>query len=362
MCHFAMGRYIAHGRSAAKGNRFPPACPPTSSSLLTMFNHPAFDIYSFEDIPLDRDCFLMDESYLEEYERSLLATFSGSAYENPVGYISYAAVRKINADSIEVSWYPNVHDRFHEVLITVPKSEIVICVASWRWDEKPHIFVKAGWLDKLHVKAYSVFGFIDAIGVKEALQTGTITRDRLIALRNEIDLLGSSYPQISFISFADSVLVKSNWYVGHVHSEVTYTYEPEIFLTVVKDFQRIFQATLGLNVYAVLTQGNNEYYDDSLLHISPSLNHVCLNSLGLPFAQLLAIDQAVKKSLRDGRHLPSELYMDELFFRSLNFSFAFSEKTIPKYTYRNKMSGTSAFYYPAQLSQVLDNLATDSTP
>ena len=37
-----------------------------------MFEHKDFDIYSFESVPTDRDCYLMDESYLEAYEKYML--------------------------------------------------------------------------------------------------------------------------------------------------------------------------------------------------------------------------------------------------------------------------------------------------
>ncbi len=225
---------------------------------------------------------------------------------------------------MEISWYPNIHDRFHEVTVTLNKAEFITCVASRKWDEKPHIFAKRGWLDTLHLKRYSVFGFIDAIGVKGALTQGTITRDRLVALRDSIDEFGGFYPQVSFISFADNVLVKSNWSVGHVESTVQYTYEPEVFLPIIKGVQDIFRDKLGLSVYAVLTQGYNEYYDDGLLHISASQNHVCLNSLGVPFTQLLAIDSAARSNIKEKVHPPAEIYMDELFFRSLRCKFQFN--------------------------------------
>ncbi len=281
-----------------------------------MFTHPDFDVYGLDELPVDRDCYLMDEIYLEDYEKQMLRVFSGSAYEMPIGYISHVAVRAIDPASLELSWYL-VHERFHEIRVVLPKPEIITCIGSWKWDEKPHIFVKTTWLNDLHLQSYSVFGFIDAIGVKKAIKDGAITEKRLVALRDEIDELGKSYPQVSFISFADSVLVKSNWSVGMVNSDVKYTYKPEIFLITIKELQRIFEKTLGLAIYAVLTQGYNEYYNDSLLHISSSQNHVCLNSLGLPFAQLLAIDNAVKGNIRKKAHRPSEVYMDEYFFRSL---------------------------------------------
>jgi hypothetical protein len=320
-----------------------------------MFEHPYFDVYRFDAIPLDRDCFLMDVAYIEDYEKSLLSVFSGGDYE-PIGYISYAAVRRINDTSLEVSWYP-VLDRFHEVVITLPQTEFVTCVGSWRWDEKPHIFVKSTWLENLYLRRHSVFGLVDAIGVKEAIQKGTLTRERLLVLREEIDKLGKSYPQISFISFADSVLIKSNWSVGHVKSNVRYTYQPEIFITTVKELRSLFWRILGLSVYAVLTQGTNEYYEDSLLHISESKNHVCLNSLGLPFADLMAIDEAARLHIREKVHEPSDLYIDEHFYHSLKFTFMHQKfGAIKKYSYTGKIRGALGYYYAAQLPEILGNL------
>jgi hypothetical protein len=203
-----------------------------------------------------------------------------------------------------------------------------------------------------------VFGLIDAIGTKVALGKGSLSREKLLLLRNEIDKLAKRYPVVSFISFADSVLIKSNWSVGHVHSEVKYTYEPEIFITIVKEFQSIYKNTLGLDVYAILTQGSNEYYEDSLLHISESKNHICLNSLGVAFAELMSINESVRSSIKAPKvHEPSELYMDEQFYNSLKFKFDFQKSVRNnKNKYRRKMVGTDGVYYYCQFQDILDNL------
>lgn len=37
-----------------------------------MFTHKDFDVYEYKDIPLNRDLFMMDESFMEEYEKNLL--------------------------------------------------------------------------------------------------------------------------------------------------------------------------------------------------------------------------------------------------------------------------------------------------
>ena len=60
-----------------------------------MFDHPNFDRYSFEEVPLDRDIYLMGEEWASEYERNFLNVFAGGSDEN-IGYISCAAARAIS--------------------------------------------------------------------------------------------------------------------------------------------------------------------------------------------------------------------------------------------------------------------------
>jgi hypothetical protein len=320
-----------------------------------LFDHEKFDVYSFEDTPLDRDCYIIDEVYIKEYEQSMLDFFNGKAYES-VGNVGFVAPIKVHTNSIELSWYPNIHDRFHEVVIKLPKEAYITCVGCWQCDEKPHIFVKSDWLKSVYLRLYSVFALVDAIGVKEALQNGSLSREKLILLRDEVDILSKQYVDISFISFADSILLKSNWSVGHYESDVKYTYNPEVFIEIVKELQSTYRNTLGLSVYAVITQGSNEYYDDPLLHISDTQNHICLNSLGIPFAELMAIQNTVRTSIRMKIHEPAELYMDKLFYNSLKLKFEFDKQKGNKNTYRAKMMSDDSFYYYAQCQDIVDNL------
>ena len=142
-----------------------------------MFDHPLIEKYGFEDIPLDRDVYLMDEKWMAEYKATLLGMIVGGGGDTAdVGYVSYASVRVAEESAIELSWSPNVFDRFHEVKISLPKDQFVDCIGCSEWDEKPRIFVKGDWLTNLHLRAYSVFAMVDAIGVKSALKNGTLTR------------------------------------------------------------------------------------------------------------------------------------------------------------------------------------------
>jgi hypothetical protein len=320
-----------------------------------MFDHPHIDKYNFEEIPLDQDLYLMDEKWMSQYQAALNTMLQGGPYD-PVGYISYAAARSISQHAVELSWYPNIYTRFHEMRISLPRDQFVSCIGCWRFDEKPHIFVRGAWLDNLHLRSYSVFTLVDAIGVKTALERGEITRDRLVALREAIDGIAARYEEISFISFGDSLLLKSNWSVGQFDSHIKYTYQPEIFIRLIEQLQEPYRNLLGLDIYAVLTQGSNEYYDDALLHISRTQNHISLNSLGLPFTQLLEIDRAARNAIKTGQHPPGELYMDENFFHSLSFDHHFKKKECPRGNYRASMMTGDAFYYVSTRRQILDNI------
>jgi|CXWL01.1.fsa_nt_gi hypothetical protein len=320
-----------------------------------MFQHQNFDKYTFEDVPLNRDLYLVDECYLQEYEKMMLKFFDGDEYQY-IGYISFVAARKINENSIELSWYANTSERFHEISITLLRDQFVVCVGSWRCDEKPRIFVKSQWLENIYLRSYSVFALIDAVGVKDALESGEITRDKLIKLRTEIDTLSAKHPNISFISFADSLLLKSNWSVGFFKRSISYSYEPEIFIYLSKEIDAIYKVTLGLSTYAVIAQGSNEYYEDSLLHISKAKNHISLNSLGAPFAQLMEIEKTARSSIRSKSHSPAELYMDEQYYHSLKYKHGFDKNAGANNVYQSKMTGSPCKYYYSSVSNILSNL------
>lgn len=329
---------------------------PPDQSETELFTHSYFDVYRWEEVPLNRDCYLMEDSYLEEYEKYSLDLFESSHDRDPVGYVSYVAVRKIDESSLQLSWYANVSTRFHELTIRLPRDAFIACVGCGRYDDKPHIFVKSDWLLALHEKAFSAFALVDAIGVKNALRNHSLSRDTLFQLRDRIDRLAARFDSVAFVSFADSLLLKSNWSVGHFRSSVKYTYDPDVLLLVIRQLRRIYREVTGLKIYAILTQGANEYAADSLLHISASGHHVSLNSLGIPFAELTAIDHAVSLNIKAGLHAPAELYIDEKFLHSLRFDFSFDRDALPRSLYRARMMSTDGRYYLTSIERSLRNL------
>jgi hypothetical protein len=324
------------------------------------FRHPEFRTYRFEDVPLNRDVFLIDECWLPEYEDARIELFNGGDWR-PVGYISYAAVRGVSPESLEISWYPNIYDRFHEVWVRLPRAAFITCVKTPRWDEKPHIFVKGTWLSALHHRPYSAFALVDAIGVKVALSKGQLAGSTLVRLRDRIDTIAAANPRVAFVSFADSLLLKVNWFAGQYRSEtgysdVSYSYAPESLITLMPTIAQAFKDEVGLGIYAAISQGVNEYEDTALLHRSKEGNHVSLNSLGLPFAQLLAIDGAVRKAIGEGQHSPAELYLDEQFYHSLRFMYGFDKDQLPQASYRAPLVSSLSQYVYTDCETILRNL------
>lgn len=308
-----------------------------------MFEHEIFEVYEFEKIPLGRDCFLMDQKYMKEWEECL-AVRNGHESEK-IGFVGFVAARQVSGDVVELSWYLNIFSRYHPITIQLPRSKFVACAGATNCDEKVHIFVDSEWFDSLTKRLYAVFGMVDAIDMKDALKSGAISRKALEELRNGIDGIASAFPDVAFVSFADSILLKGHWSTEYVIKGAPQTYQPEQFLEIYRRCRNLFKSTLGLNAYGIFTQGANEFYEDALLHISNSKNHIGLNSFGTPFAQLMDIDIAARMAIRKELHSPADLYLEQYFFATLNFKSHSGKEGIPSSTYESKILGTTKDYY-----------------
>ncbi|MDE2259872.1 MAG: hypothetical protein KGK17_06070 [Betaproteobacteria bacterium] len=322
-----------------------------------MFDHQDFKLIQFDEIPLDQDLFVRDVVCMPGYEGEWIKCFNGEDGDPyGMGYVSYVAARSIGNDWVELSWYPNINDRFHEVPVFLPKSAFVACVEVWKFDGKPTIFVKSEWLTELYERPLTAFAVIDGIGIKDLLRTGKLQSQLLRNLRDRIDEIADRHPDFAFISFADSLMVKQLWSVGHVHSTIKYTYSPETLFPVVSELMSVFEETLGVSAYAIMTQGLNAYADDTNLHRSVNGNHVSLNALGLPFAQLMAIDEAARMAIKSNTHDPAELYLDSMFFRSLKMKSEFDKNQLGTHVYRSPMTKSDAKYVATSVKEVMDNI------
>ena len=109
-----------------------------------MFEHEKFDKYAFENVPLNRDIYLIDEKWMSKYEASLLEVFAGNGADyQPVGYISYACARKIVPEGTELYGTRTSMIVFMRSQYAT-QNTYVTCVGSWQCNKKPHVFSKRG--------------------------------------------------------------------------------------------------------------------------------------------------------------------------------------------------------------------------
>lgn len=319
------------------------------------FSSYSFQQFTLDELPLGRDTWIMDEAYIGEWEAEWLKTIHGDEEASPyeIGYITPVSIEEVTPAGADIRWYPNTHDRFHVVKTFLPREAFVAAALAYEYEKRVSVFVKSEWLRKLHLRSNSIFAMIDAVDMTAAIRSGAITHEKVIALRDALDAFAAQYPFISFISFADSLLLKTNWTAGMVDTDVRYTYVPESLLILFQQLQTLYRDTLGLEIYAVLAQGSNEYYDDPLLHISKAQNHISLNSLGLPFAQIALIEGAARKAIRAGEHPPMEIYMDSDLFHSLMFKNYERKDQWPSAPYKPKMTSEPGSYYYAMCDDLM---------
>lgn len=237
-------------------------------------------------------------------------------------------------------------DRAHLIETTIPKNEIKHAIDNTVFGGKVNIFVSSEWLNNLYLRYNCIFAWIDAINFSEALKSQSITNENLIALRTAIDDVSKKYPYVSFISFADTILLKSNWTI-----QKKIEYKPELFLEIFDEIKKLYRMHLKLDIYAILTQGTNEYYSSNLLHISKSKNHICLNSLGTPFAQILEIEKSVKTNKEK-----FELYLTSDYFSSIKFKYDFYKAEHTRKTYVSKIADRESVYYCFSYENLISNL------
>jgi len=320
-----------------------------------MFDHPDFDKIEYHELPIERDVYLYDEMFLTDYESMMLRFFEGEPYEN-IGKITDVSIISIEDDYLQIQWAANIFDRFHTIEVKLPRINIVGITACWRSGEKVRIFVSSDWINNLHNRRNCIFALIDAAGMKNAILSGAITRQKLVMLRDGIDLIAEKHKSVSFISFADTIILKYVWGKSIASDGIDYAYTPEYVIEVSFEVCQLFMTHFGLKSYAVLTQGINEFYEDDPLHISNSMNHISLNSFGTPFAQLIEIESFARQAIRKSTHKPADLYFDERLFASLKFSDHNIKSQVQKFSYDSKISNSLGWYYPVSFEFMADCL------
>ena len=320
---------------------------------------PGFEDLPFEELPLECDTWLMDEKWLPEWKAAWRAVFAGkdvSPYE--VGYISYISINSVSDEAAEIDWFANINTRFHAVPTYLPRRVFRGCYRAWEYEKRATVFVDGAWLNRLHDRTHSTFAIVDACGFGSLLKRDAIEPSKILEVRNEVDRLSAANPAFAFTSFADSLLLKTNWNVGRWDNPAGAEYQPEGLLKLLTEIDDIYCALLGISTYAALAQGSNDLFGDDLFHVAKSGNHVSLNSLGLPFAQIKAIEDAARDNIRAKVHGPAELYIDRPLFWSMRIDSHSWKSAQRTYNYDQKLVSKPGRYVALSRKDLANALVT----
>src|SRR5690348_4134356 len=125
-----------------------------------MFDHFVFERYDWCKVPLERDVHLMDARWAPAWEAEWIkVTCEEEEEADPytIGYVTNISVNRVADHGLDISFYANTHDRFHELKTFLPGDKIKTCLEIRGYDCRPTIFVDGEWLERLHLRSNSVF-------------------------------------------------------------------------------------------------------------------------------------------------------------------------------------------------------------
>lgn len=306
------------------------------------------EIVDYNDLSVGRDSFLLQESDYKDF--LLLWRYyledPNTRTPHPHNFIPVriASVEKIEPNFLEINLCVDQSIRYHSSIVNLPKSSFVTCVANWNYQKQQVIVVKDEWMSRFMSNCFSVFCFIDAIGVKNQIQkNGELSLKDIKAFKRNIDKVSGKFPDLVFLSFGDTVVISASFSSSRSYY---YQYSPERIMVAASHVRKAFQEKLNLGSYVIMSQGyllDHGKFSKKRFSVG---THLSFNSLGTPFSRLFEIDEIARRYSKEKVHPPSSLYVDERLWWAINLV----DKAKDTYKdscvgYESKTSGNHEKYY-----------------
>lgn len=204
-------------------------------------------------------------------------------------------------------------NRYHEITCVLPRDIFVKCVDVPAYDGHPFVFVKHSWFVQFVESQFCCYGLIDQIGFKTESCENSNLKDYLSRRRSCLEEVAKNHPNILFILWSDSILIKLPWSL----SEYKEGYNPEVLVSIFKEIRNEFQNIMGFDSYAVFVMGKNDSPDTKLFYMNETSNLFDLHCNGSAFADLFLIDSAIKRNIKNSEHYGFNIYIDEDFLLSM---------------------------------------------
>lgn len=278
-------------------------------------------IYEFEEIPQNRDLFILGaedfNNCLEHWKKYLDG--SGVAHPNTMQNYRNISITHNSNNLIDLFLEVNIHTRFHGIHKKLPKRKFIFCIEFWSWDEKPYIIVDQDWFNLFLNDTYSIYALIDFIGIRSIIEKeGLIPHNLINNLKETLFHLSNEYTDYMFFAFADNIIIKKSW--SSKKESYKKSYHPEHLLKLIELVFRQIETTLHLKSYAIISQGSNLIEEEKTSNFNISNNYFFFDSIATPFIELFEIDDNVRELIRIKKINPKSLYLARSFLLSLNFT------------------------------------------
>ncbi|MTI89263.1 MAG: hypothetical protein FH748_15010 [Balneolaceae bacterium] len=286
-----------------------------------------FEFYAPEEIPKERDCFLLSangEKLIERQWIEWLNNYDYDTWKHPNELVDYTPcwIYSTNDLFINLSFMINYKNRFHSVNTLLPRQMLKIAFLPFTAEKRPYLLVDDSWYNKLFTYTYSMYCIIDFIGIRELIaKYGEVPADTINNIQSICSEVGNSHKDLQIIMLADNILVKSKW-----KPEESDKYNPEILVRLIIDLMNGIEKRSGIKSYAIFTQGTNYVNEDKILDIPKNENTISIPSISSPFIESFEIDNNVRKLIRKKEIKPKTLYIENSLYLSMDRKFYSSEE------------------------------------
>jgi len=317
------------------------------------------EFYGTANIPLNKDCFLLSDEFLEKIEQQWTEFLSQECdykkWVHPNGLMDYIPchISSINDSHLNITILLDRSSRFHTISKTLPNQFFKTAFKVFYSEKRPYIIVDQSWFNNLRNSIYSAYVLIDFVGIRNLLnQYGEFPSDKLNSIKAIIDKFCNQNKDLTFLTCADNIVIKSGWEFDSKNSK----YQPEKLVMTVHQLMLEIKKETNINSYAIMTQGANYVDEKNLTNSATPKNHFFISSISVPFIEAFEIDSDVRKRIKNKEIEKMPFYIEQSFYISTKRKHYSSEEPtwFKKFEFESEKLKTTLTYSALTYEKICD--------
>ena len=322
------------------------------------------EFYGTNDIPLNKDSFLLSDQWLDKIEQQWTEFLSPESdcekWIHPNGLMDYIPchISAVNDSHLNITLLLDRSTRFHTISKTLPNQFFKTAFKVFTSEKRPYIIVDQSWFNNLKSSIYSAYVVIDFVGIRNLLnQYGEFPSDKFNSIKLIVDKFCNQNKDLTFLTCADNIIIKSGWEFDSNHSK----YQPEKLVKTVNQLMFEIENETEIESYAIMTQGANYVDEKNLTHSITPKNHFFISSISVPFIEAFEIDSDVRKRIRSKEIEKKKFYIEQSFYISTKRKHYSSEEPtwFKKFDFESEKLKTKLTYSALTFENICDLMDLD---